>query len=97
MAKNPSLAGRAVLAIVLMVGFYVLALGICAALAFMVFADFQGRLAHGKVRGDARLEPAAIGRALTEGKLLATEWSETCARHAIADMMIAGPVLPIAS
>ncbi|HZN38596.1 MAG TPA: M48 family metallopeptidase [Planctomycetota bacterium] len=49
------------------------------------------------VRGDARLEPGAIGRELSEGKLSATEWSDTCAKAAIGDVIIAGPDLPIAS
>src|SRR5262245_52488618 len=49
MRQNPSLAGRAVLAIVLMVGFYALALGICATLALAVFHDLQGKHVHAKV------------------------------------------------
>lgn len=49
MRKEPSLAGRAVLAIVLMVGFYVLAIGICVALGLLVWEDAQARHVHPKL------------------------------------------------
>lgn len=47
--KTPSLAGRAVLAVLLMIGFYALALGICAVLAVLVWADMQGGRVHPKL------------------------------------------------
>lgn len=47
--QAPSLAGRAALALVLMVGFYVLALGICVGLGAIVWADVQSRHVHAKL------------------------------------------------
>jgi len=49
MRKNPSLAGRAFLAVVLMIGFYALALGLCAALGLLAWFDLQGRHIHPKL------------------------------------------------
>ncbi|MCC6673408.1 MAG: M48 family metallopeptidase [Planctomycetes bacterium] len=49
MRKNPSLAGRAVLAVVLMLGFYLLALGICVTLALLLWADVQAGRVHPKL------------------------------------------------
>ncbi|MFY9344672.1 MAG: M48 family metallopeptidase [Planctomycetota bacterium] len=49
------------------------------------------------VRGEQRLEPIAIGKALANGKLAAADWSDTCAKAGIGDLMIAGPDLPIVS
>ena len=46
MRSSPSLAGRAVLAVVLMLGFYVLALAIAGALIYLPYAEWRyaGRL-----------------------------------------------------
>ncbi|MBL8734641.1 MAG: M48 family metallopeptidase [Planctomycetes bacterium] len=49
MSQRVSLAGRASLALMLMVGFYLLALGICAGLAWLVFADAQSHRIHPKL------------------------------------------------
>lgn len=49
MRKNPSLLGRTILAIVLMVGFYVLALGICVALGGLLWMDTQSGRVHPKL------------------------------------------------
>ncbi|MCK5941844.1 MAG: M48 family metallopeptidase [Planctomycetes bacterium] len=47
--KNPSLAGRALLAIVLMAGFYLLALAICGTLAWLCWVDLQTDRVHPKL------------------------------------------------
>jgi heat shock protein HtpX len=49
MRKTPSLLGRSILALCLMVGFYLLALGICAALGGLVWLDLQNRNIHPKL------------------------------------------------
>jgi len=46
MKQAPSLAGRTVLAITLMIGFYALALGICAILAVLAWHDMDARHPH---------------------------------------------------
>ena len=47
------------------------------------------------VRGDARLEPTAIGNALEEGKLGDADWAAACGKHGIGDLLLAGPDLPM--
>ena len=48
--KAPSLAGRALLALVLMFGFYALALGLCATLGWLCWLDWhEGRRVHPKL------------------------------------------------
>ncbi|HEX5052822.1 MAG TPA: M48 family metallopeptidase [Planctomycetota bacterium] len=49
MRKAPSLAGRAVLAIALMIGFYLLALGICTGLGLLVYESLQSRHVNGRL------------------------------------------------
>lgn len=49
MRKIPSLAGRAMLAIVLMVGFYVLALGLCALLGLLIWHNMQSERVSGRL------------------------------------------------
>ncbi len=49
MRKTPSLAGRAVLAVVMMAGFYLLAIGLCVGLGLLAWADLQGRHVHVKL------------------------------------------------
>lgn len=49
MQKSPSLLGRAILAIVLMVGFYALALGICVVLGCLLWMEAQSGRVHPKL------------------------------------------------
>ena len=49
MNRKSSLAGRAALAVALMVGFYLLALGLCALAGFLIYADLQSGRFHVKL------------------------------------------------
>lgn len=49
MNRSSSLAGRAALAVALMIGFYLLALGVCAFAAFLVYADLQSSRTNPKL------------------------------------------------
>ena len=49
MRKNPSLAGRAVLAVAMMAGFYLLAIGLCVGLGLLVWADLNNDRVHPKL------------------------------------------------
>ena len=55
MNRKSSLAGRAALAVALMVGFYLLALGLCALAGFLIYADLQSSRIHVKLWAFAHL------------------------------------------
>ena len=49
MTATPSVRGRALLAVALMIGFYALALGLCGALGLLIWFDVEQGRPHGRL------------------------------------------------
>jgi Zn-dependent protease with chaperone function len=69
MNRKSSLAGRAVLAVALMVGFYLLALGLCALAGVLIYADLQSSRIHVKLWAFALLTIGVIPYSLWPRRL----------------------------